>query len=69
MTPERGSTPVELALGVGVLVVPIVLVLAAIPPLVEHRSVARLAAAEALRSSKSFLAGKPFWSILSTQLV
>lgn len=49
MTPERGSAPVELALGIGMLVVPIVLVLAALPPLVEHRSVARLAAAEAAR--------------------
>lgn len=49
MTSERGSAPVELALGVGVLVVPIVLLLAALPPLIEYRSVARLAAAEAAR--------------------
>lgn len=49
MTTERGSAPVELALGVGVLVVPVVLLLATLPPLVEHRAIARLAAAEAAR--------------------
>lgn len=46
---NRGSAPIELALGVGLLVVPMVLVLALVPPLVEHRAVARLAAAEAAR--------------------
>ncbi|MEX1280695.1 MAG: hypothetical protein AB1Z55_08220 [Acidimicrobiia bacterium] len=49
MTSARGSAPVELALGVGVLLVPVVLLLAALPPLVEYRSTARLAAAEAAR--------------------
>ncbi len=46
---ERGSAPVELALGVGALLIPVVLVLAMLPPMLEHRAVARTAAAEAAR--------------------
>jgi len=46
---DRGSAAVELPVGIGFLLVPIVLVLVTVPGLVEHRTVARLAAAEAAR--------------------
>ncbi len=46
---DRGSAALELVLGIGLLVVPIVLLFALVPPLLEARSVARLGAAEAAR--------------------
>lgn len=45
----RGSAPVELVLGFGLLVAPVVVLLALVPPLLEARAVARLGAAEAAR--------------------
>lgn len=46
---SRGSAPLELVLGVGLLVAPVVILLALVPPLLEARSVARVASAEAAR--------------------
>lgn len=50
MTDDRGSAALELPLGLGLLVVPIVLVLAVLPGLTEHRTIARSVAAEAART-------------------
>lgn len=46
---DRGSAALELPLGLGLLVIPIALVLAVLPGLVEHRTIARSVAAEAAR--------------------
>jgi hypothetical protein len=46
---ERGSAVIELVMGIGLLVVPVVVLLALVPPLLEARSLARLGAAEAAR--------------------
>ena len=50
MSRERGATPVELALGVMLLVVPVAIVVLSIAPVFEHRNFARRAAAEAART-------------------
>jgi hypothetical protein len=50
MSSERGATPVELALGVMLLVVPVAIVVLSIAPVFEHRNFARRAAAEAART-------------------
>jgi hypothetical protein len=50
MSSERGATPVELALGVMLLVVPVTIVVLSIAPVFEHRNFARRAAAEAART-------------------
>lgn len=50
MSRERGATPVELALGVMLLVVPVAIVVLSIAPIFEHRNFARRAAAEAART-------------------
>lgn len=50
MISERGATPVELALGVMLLVVPVAIVVLSIAPVFEHRNFARRAAAEAART-------------------
>lgn len=50
MSRERGATPVELALGVMLLVVPVAVVVLSIAPVFEHRNFARRAAAEAART-------------------
>jgi hypothetical protein len=50
MSRERGATPVELALGVMLLVVPVAIIVLSIAPVFEHRNFARRAAAEAART-------------------
>ena len=47
---ERGASPVELALGVMLLVVPVAIVVLSIAPVFEHRNFVRRAAAEAART-------------------
>ena len=47
---ERGSAPIELALGVGLLVLPVALAVVTFPTWVERQSMARLAAQEAART-------------------
>ena len=49
MSRERGATPVELALGLMLLVVPVAIVVLSIAPVFEHRNFARRAASEAAR--------------------
>lgn len=49
MNRERGATPVELALGVMLLVVPVAIIVLSIAPVFEHRNFVRRAAAEAAR--------------------
>lgn len=46
---ERGATPVEFAAGVGLLLIPVVFLVASFAPWVERQSMARVAAAEAAR--------------------
>ncbi len=46
---ERGATPIEFAAGVGLLLIPIVFLVASFAPWVERQSMARVAAAEAAR--------------------
>lgn len=46
---ERGATPIEFAAGVGLLLVPVVFLVASFAPWVERQSMARVAAAEAAR--------------------
>lgn len=48
---ERGGVPVEFALGVGVLVLPVALLVLSLPTWVERQSAARLAAQEAARAA------------------
>lgn len=50
MNSERGATPVELALGVMLLVVPVAIIVLSIAPVFEHRNFVRRAAAEAART-------------------
>ena len=50
MNSERGATPVELALGVMLLVVPVAIIALSIAPVFEHRNFVRRAAAEAART-------------------
>lgn len=50
MNSERGATPVELALGVMLLVVPVTIIVLSIAPVFEHRNFVRRAAAEAART-------------------
>ena len=50
MSSEDGASPVELALGVMVLVVPVAIMVLSIAPVFEHRNFARRAAAEAART-------------------
>ena len=50
MNRDRGATPVELALGVMVLLVPVAIVVLSVAPVFEHRNFARRAAAEAART-------------------
>lgn len=47
--PERGSVPIELALGLGVLVLPVAMLVALFPGWAERSAVARVAAQEAAR--------------------
>lgn len=47
---ERGAVPIELALGVGVLVLPIAVLVAVLPTWAERQATARTAAAEAARA-------------------
>ena len=49
MNSERGATPVELALGLMLLVVPVAIIVLSIAPVFEHRNFARRAASEAAR--------------------
>jgi len=48
--PERGGVPIEFALGVGLLVLPIALMVLVFPTWTERQSMARLAAQEAART-------------------
>jgi Flp pilus assembly protein TadG len=50
MTEERGASPIELALGLMLLVVPMAIVVLSIAPVFEHRNFVRRAAAEAART-------------------
>ncbi len=47
---ERGAAPLELALGIGVLMIPVALAVLSFGPALERRTFARLAAAEAARA-------------------
>lgn len=47
---EAGAVPIELALGVGVLVLPVALLVLTLPQWAERQSAARLAAREAARA-------------------
>lgn len=47
---QVGAVPIEFALGVGVLVLPVALLVLSLPPWVERQSAARLAAREAARA-------------------
>jgi hypothetical protein len=49
MNSERGATPVELAVGVMLLVVPVAIIVLSIAPVFEHRNFVRRVAAEAAR--------------------
>ena len=49
MSRESGASPVELALGLMVLVVPVAILVLSIAPVFEHRNFVRRAAAEAAR--------------------
>jgi hypothetical protein len=49
MNSEKGSSPVELALGVMLLVVPVTIIVLSIAPVFEHRNFVRRAASEAAR--------------------
>ena len=49
MNSERGASPVELALGVMLLVVPVTIIVLSVAPVFEHRNFVRRAAAEAAR--------------------
>lgn len=46
---DAGATPIEFAAGVGLLLIPIVFLVASFAPWVERQSMARVAAAEAAR--------------------
>jgi hypothetical protein len=48
---ERGSTPVELALGIALLVLPVMVLVLVIPIWVERQGMARTAAQEAARAA------------------
>lgn len=50
MTSERGSSPIELVLGLMVIVVPVAIVVLLVAPIFEARNFARRAAAEAARA-------------------
>lgn len=49
MRDEGGATPVEFAAGVGLLLIPMVFLVASFAPWIERQSMARVAAAEAAR--------------------
>lgn len=49
MTRERGATPIELAMGVMLIIVPVAIVALLVAPVFEARNFARRAAAEAAR--------------------
>ena len=49
MNKDTGTSPVELALGVMLLVVPVTIIVLSIAPVFEHRNFVRRAAAEAAR--------------------
>ena len=50
MTSERGATPIEFALGILTIVLPLALVVLLIAPVFEARNFVRRAAAEAARA-------------------
>ena len=50
MTNERGASPIEFALGILTIVLPIALVVLSVAPIFEARNVVRRAAAEAARA-------------------
>ncbi|CAN5720296.1 MAG: hypothetical protein ACR2NT_00795 [Acidimicrobiia bacterium] len=50
MNSERGSTPIELALGLMMIVVPVAIVILLVAPIFEARNFARRAAAEGARA-------------------
>jgi hypothetical protein len=49
MSKERGASPIELALGLMLLVIPITILALSVAPVFEHRNFANRAAAEAAR--------------------
>lgn len=49
MSNERGASPIELALGIMLLVVPMTVMVLSVAPVFEHRNFAQRAAAEAAR--------------------
>ncbi|MGQ0849512.1 MAG: hypothetical protein ACT4OP_10400 [Actinomycetota bacterium] len=51
MSRDRGSTPVELALGLMIIVVPVAIMALSVAPVFEHRNFVRRAAAEAARTA------------------
>jgi hypothetical protein len=50
MDSQRGATPIELALGLMLIVLPVTVVVLSIAPVFEHHNFARRAAAEAART-------------------
>ena len=50
MTRDRGASPLELALGLMLLVVPVTIIVLSVAPVFEHRNFVRRAAAEAART-------------------
>ncbi len=47
---EKGSSPIELALGLGVILIPVAILVLSVAPVFEHNNFARRAAAEAART-------------------
>jgi Flp pilus assembly protein TadG len=71
MSRERGATPVELALGLMLLVVPVAIVVLSIAPVFEHRNFVRRAAAEAARTMV-LSTGDPSaeaWAVIEAQAI
>lgn len=50
MNKDRGASPLELALGLMLLVVPVTIIVLSVAPVFEHRNFVRRAAAEAART-------------------
>jgi len=69
--PERGGVPIEFALGIGLLVLPVALMVLVFPTWTERQSMARLAAQEAARSvvlSDDFAEGSAAGTALAQQI-
>lgn len=68
---ERGGVPIEFALGIGLLVLPVALMVLVFPTWTERQSMARLAAQEAARSvvlADDFAAGSAAGTALAQEI-